>query len=108
MTNKAQHTKGRLYYHKTDGGAEYLCAGCINDNANAADLGTAVARLDGTPELFPLYAAAPEMYQALLAFQEGLRDGSIRWAKPRQADSDPYHKANTLACEAIAKAEGRE
>jgi hypothetical protein len=64
-TKNAQHTKGRLYYHKTDGGAEYLCAGCINDNANAADLGTAVARLDGTPELFPLYAAAQDLLAAL-------------------------------------------
>lgn len=53
-----------------------------------------------------LHAAAPELLKAVLAVQEGLRDVSIKWAKPRQADSDPYHKANTLMCAAIAKAEG--
>lgn len=51
--------------------------------------------------------AHEELVAAIKAVQEGFRDGSIKWAKPRQSDSDPYHKANTLMCEAIAKAEGR-
>lgn len=54
-----------------------------------------------------LIAAAPELFEAVKAIQEGFADGSIRWAKPRKADSDPYHKANTLMCSALAKAEGR-
>lgn len=39
---------------------------------------------------------------ALKAFEAGLADGSIKWAKPRQSDSDPYHPANTLMCAALA------
>lgn len=53
-----------------------------------------------------LIAAAPELLEALKAIQAGFRDGSIKWAKKRQADSDPYHPANTLMCKAIARAEG--
>ena len=59
-------------------------------------------------ELCPIHAAAPEMLEALLAFEKGLNDGSIAFTKKRQADSDPYHPANTLMCKAIAKAEGQE
>jgi len=67
--------------------------------------------VDGTPGAAfyqcPLHAASPELLEALYAIQRGFIDGSIRWAKPRQADSDAYHPANTLMCDAIAKAEGR-
>lgn len=45
-----------------------------------------------------------DLLAAVLAVQKGFADGSIKWAKPRQADSDPYHPANTLMCAAIAKA----
>lgn len=54
-----------------------------------------------------LITAAPELLVAVRAFQEGLRDGSIQWAKKRQSAKDPYHPANTAMCVAIAKAEGR-
>ena len=47
-----------------------------------------------------------ELLEALKAFDSGLRDGSIQFTKKRQADSDPYHPANTLMCAAFAKAEG--
>lgn len=40
----------KLYYHKTDGGAEYLCTGNIS-GTNEGDLYTAIVRLDGKPEL---------------------------------------------------------
>ena len=39
-----------LYYHKTDGGAEYLCTSPV-EGTNEGDLSTAVIRLDGQPEL---------------------------------------------------------
>jgi hypothetical protein len=54
----------KLYHHKTDGGAEYLCtqhiAGC-----DEGDVRHAAVRLDGGPELSPLYAAAPELLRAV-------------------------------------------
>lgn len=48
-----------------------------------------------------LIAAAPALFEALKAFEKGLTDGSIKWARPRQSDSDPYHPANTLMCAAL-------
>ena len=40
----------RLYHHKTDGGAEYLCTSPV-EGTDEGDLYTAVIRLDGEPEL---------------------------------------------------------
>lgn len=40
----------RLYYKKTDGGAEYLCADAI-ENTDIGDIKTAIVRLDGGAEL---------------------------------------------------------
>jgi hypothetical protein len=40
----------KLYYHKTDGGAEYLCVTAI-EGTNEGDLTTAIVRLDGQPVL---------------------------------------------------------
>lgn len=42
---------------------------------------------------------------ALYAIATGFSDGSIKWAKPRRADNDPYHPANVLMCAALADAE---
>jgi hypothetical protein len=36
----------KLYYHKTDGGAEYYCTGHI-DGSEEGDMRTAVLRTDG-------------------------------------------------------------
>ena len=55
----------------------------------------------------PLHQAAPALLKALKAIQRGFADGSIKWTSPRQHDTQPYHEANTLMCEAIATAEGR-
>lgn len=52
-----------------------------------------------------LIAAAPDLLEALLEFQRGFADGSIKFVKQRQSDSDPYHPANIKMCAAIAKAE---
>lgn len=51
-----------------------------------------------------LIAAAPEMLAALEAIHKGFVDGSIKFTKKRQSDSDPYHPANTLMNEAMEKA----
>ena len=60
-----KHTPNTLYYHKTDGGAEYLCTGHIV-NSDEGDLHTTIIRLDGEPELIsPLYAYAPELLDVL-------------------------------------------
>jgi len=45
----------RLYYHKTDGGAEYLCASPI-EGTDEGDLFTTIARLDGDPEAYGVLA----------------------------------------------------
>jgi hypothetical protein len=52
-----------------------------------------------------LIEAAPELLAALYAIRDGFADGSIQFTKKRQADNDPYHKANTMMCAAIDKAE---
>lgn len=61
----------------------------------------------GYIEYCPLHAAAPALLKALKAIQRGFVDESIKWRNPRQYDTQPYHEANTLMCEAIATAEGR-
>ncbi len=40
-----------LYYHKTDGGAKYLCAKAV-EGTTEGDMHFAVARLDGEIELY--------------------------------------------------------
>ncbi len=51
-----------------------------------------------------LIAAAPELLEALVEISHALADGSLKFTRPRQSDSDPYHKANVLMCAAIEKA----
>jgi len=51
-----------------------------------------------------LIAATPDLFEALEAVEQGLLDGSIRFTRRRQAESDPYHPANTLMSRALAKA----
>lgn len=49
----------KLYHHKTDGGAEYLCTAPVA-GTKEGDMRTAIIRLDGGPELLnPVTAAAP-------------------------------------------------
>lgn len=40
----------KLYHHKTNGGAEYLCTSPV-EGTDEGDLHTAIIRLDGGPEL---------------------------------------------------------
>lgn len=44
--------KTQLYYHKTSGGAEYLCTKKVKGTDNEGNVRFAVARLDGEIELF--------------------------------------------------------
>ena len=53
-----------------------------------------------------LAAQKTDLLAALKALQAGFADGSIRFTRTRQSDTDPYHPANILMCAAIAKAEG--
>jgi hypothetical protein len=49
---RTKHTPGphRLYYHKTDGGAEYLCSEAV-PGTDEGDLASRLTvRLDGAPE----------------------------------------------------------
>jgi hypothetical protein len=71
--------------------------------ATAHEHGAGEGTVEGNARLI---AAAPEMLAALELIQAGFRDGAIKWAKPRQSDSDPYHPANTAMCNAISKATG--
>ena len=60
----------KLYYHKTGGGAEYLCDSPIK-GTDEGDLFTAVVRLDaGYISLSPVYNAAPELLEALVMCSE--------------------------------------
>jgi hypothetical protein len=54
-----------------------------------------------------LFAAAPELLDALYTIRQAFTDGHLRFTKKRQTDSDPFHPANVKMCAAIAKAEGR-
>lgn len=55
-----------------------------------------------------LIAAAPDMYEALLAIQEAFMRRELAYTRKRKSDSDPYHPSNVLMCKALAKADGRD
>lgn len=93
----------KLYYHKTDGGAEYLCTKAV-EGTTEGDLHFSAVRLDGPPELLGEYPAAPDLLAALEEIAEGAGPFS----------QDPLeHAANTieamkeLARAAIAKAKAK-
>lgn len=74
----------------------YICtAGSIHPGRTEEDLANA-----------NLIAAAPDLLAALEAIHQGFVDGSIKWAKRRQSERDPYHPANTLMNIAFAKVRG--
>lgn len=103
VETKTKHTPGPWEYYKSPGyesSVNLPNGNTINQSFYGGDSSEereANARL---------IASAPEMLEALKAIDEGFKDNSIKFTKERQSDSDPYHKANTLMCKAIAKAEG--
>jgi hypothetical protein len=56
----------KLYYHKTDGGAEYLCTAPV-EGTDDGDLSTAAIRLDGQPETCGKFDRVYSVNAALLA-----------------------------------------
>ena len=46
MFGRIERDKMKLYYHKTDGGAEYYCLTAI-DGTDEGDIRTAIMRTDG-------------------------------------------------------------
>jgi hypothetical protein len=58
-------TKGRLYYHKTDGGAEYLCTKRVRGTKDEGDCNYTVVRLDGKPEARGKLYVLPDLIEAL-------------------------------------------
>lgn len=55
----------KLYYHRTDGGAEYLCTSPV-EGTDEGDLWTTVVRLDGEPELMGKFETIEEINAELL------------------------------------------
>lgn len=58
----------RMYYHKTDGGAEYLCSNAVSGTDEGMFEGSDfIVRLDGEPELYDKRTIAlAEALQAIL------------------------------------------
>ncbi len=92
---KAKHTPGPWYDKNSAGNHQ----GMVISEATGATVAVVYDKRDTR-----LLAAAPDLLAALQAVHAGFMDGSIKWAKPRRADSDPYHPANTLMSAAIDKA----
>lgn len=97
----ASHTPGPWHYRV---GADPHNQGQVSSESTGATV--AITYGDEGGANAHLIAAAPDLLAALEAFDQGFRDGSIKWAKPRQADSEPYHPANIAMCAAIARAKG--
>ena len=90
----------KLYYHKSDGGAEYLCTKRVPKTAAEGDLNHVVIRLDGKPEAFGIFAAAPELLEALKSI--------AGWSKCqcRTKHGDNINCCVLVAEQAIQQAEG--
>ncbi len=54
-----------------------------------------------------LKARNADLLAALEAIDRGFMDGSIRFTKKRQSDTDPYHPANTLMSAVLAEAKAK-
>lgn len=80
------------------------CGPPPDDIARGKGIGTTMETANANARLI---AAAPALYEALKAIDAGFADGSIQFSKKRQADSDPYHPANTLMCAALALVDGK-
>lgn len=74
----------KLYSHKTDGGAEYLCTRPV-EGTDEGDLWSAIVRLDGDPELLnPVTAVAPELLEFAKDVLRYLKAGSIKTLEDRK------------------------
>jgi hypothetical protein len=91
-------TEDRLTVRAEDNG---FIADCDDGHYNDADVYIRSAYAEPNARLI---AASPDLLAALQAIDAGFKDGSIAFTRKRRADSEPYHPANTLMCEALAKA----
>ncbi len=98
-----KHTPGpwTIEKHRAPNGGNYYRVLAQDERIVAQVIGNGAIEYHNDARLI---AAAPELLEALQAVRLGFVDGSIKWAKPRQADTDPYHPANVLMTAAIAKA----
>ena len=90
----------KLYHHKTDGGAEYLCL-------KEDDLSTAVVRLDGHPEMIrgDENAAFSELLDALRQIEGMCNMPEVKRAMMKHEQAY-YHSVMRAVREAISAAEG--
>ncbi len=99
----SEHTERRLYYHKTDRGAEYLCTKPVT-GTREGDMSHAAVRLDGEPVLLYRFAAAPKLLESCKAAL-----AAMRWARDNRTTLNPspeWCNAWDGLKKAIAKAEG--
>lgn len=91
----------RLYHHKTDGGAEYLCSSAVpGTNEGAFEGADIIIRLDGGPEIVR-NNTAPKLAAVLREFMsdieavgvEELRDENGSWYWPDLAVTYRHAKA---------------
>lgn len=104
-TQTAQHTPGPWKFYRDERYIESENANLRGDYDHVCDFRTDLAGNVNEANA-RLIAAAPDLLAALQAIHAGFMDGSIKWAKKRQADSDPYHPANTAMSIALAKVRG--
>lgn len=96
----------RLYYHKTDGGAEYLCSNNVEGTEEGSFDSNFIVRIDGNIEKDAelsikeqLIAAAPELLEAC----KNLRKLGLNPFLPVKERKEYLNHAN----QAINKAEGK-
>lgn len=103
------HTPILLYYHKTDGGAEYLTdkfVECPNGHKEGVFEGASyIVRLDGQPKL--TRKNVPDTTPALLAALEDCNEQLGRYLQSvEDGKDDDAESAYQFACAAIAAAKG--
>ncbi len=95
--------KNKLYHHKTDGGAEYLCTKAIK-GTNEGDLMSAIVRLDGeNPELIGKFETIEHCYTDLLTALDFCIDEIEKWNAGKTHDIGAAFEDAVIAS---AKAKG--
>ena len=96
----SKNTPVKLYHHKTDGGAEYLCSSRVPGTQEGSCDAAYIVRLDGTPEI--VRTPAPKLLAAL----EGLLVKYVDLANANQAGhwSPKMHEEVIAARAAIEEA----
>jgi len=77
---KTKTARPRLYHHKTDGGAEYLCSNSVPGTDEGSFDADIIIRLDGGPEIIR-NNAAPKMVAALREFMADIEAVGVKVLK---------------------------